>query len=387
MKKICLIATVSMTVRAFLIPIARYYRENTDWDISILCDYDPNLAQEMPEGVHYLPVNMQRGIHFHGIQAMNRMVALFKQEKFDLVQYCTPNASFYASIAAKIAKIPVRLYCQWGIAYVGFAGLKRRIFRLIEKNVCRCSTQVEPDSFGNLRFSHAEGLYTADKSRVIFNGSASGVNLQKFDISHKEEWRAQIRERYAVPRDAVVYTFVGRITRDKGINELFAAAKTLLERHHDAYLFLVGGMEMNRSVDSGLYQWSQDEQRVICCGYTTEVEKYLAASDVYVLPSYREGFGTAVVEAEAMGIPVIVTDIPGPTEAMEKDRTGLVVQKGDTDGLLQAMETLYSAGKTREEMGRRGLEFVSERFEQKALFRKIYEDRVLLIRSSKSGAT
>lgn len=387
MYKVCFVTTVSLTLKTFVLDFARMMHKTGGFEIHFVCDHDPVFEGSLPEYIHYKAISMKRGISFDGIRAIYEMYRYFQKEKFDLVQYSTPNASCYAAIAAKMAGIPCRLYCQWGIAYVGFSGLKRRIFRLIEKNVCRCSTQVEPDSFGNLRFSHAEGLYTADKSRVIWSGSASGVNLQKFDISHKEEWRAQIRERYAVPRDAVVYTFVGRITRDKGVNELFAAAKTLLERHHDAYLFLVGGMEMNKTVDSGLYQWSQDEQRVICCGYTTEVEKYLAASDVYVLPSYREGFGTAVVEAEAMGIPVIVTDIPGPTEAMVKDRTGLVVQKGDTDGLLQAMETLYSAGKTREEMGRRGLEFVSERFEQKALFRKIYEDRVLLIRSSKSGVT
>lgn len=111
-----------------------------------------------------------------------------------MVQYSTPNASLYAALAAKLAGVPVRLYCQWGMAYVGFHGIKRVIFKRIEKLVCTLSTWVEPDSFGNLKFSHAEGLYPENKGSVIWNGSASGVNLNKFDNSQKPVWRAEIRE-------------------------------------------------------------------------------------------------------------------------------------------------------------------------------------------------
>jgi len=149
-------------------------------------------------------------------------------------------------------------------------------------------------------------------------------------------------------------------------------------------LLLVGNMEKSESVDVNLYQWSKEETRVIYCGYTEGMEKYLAASDVYVLPSYREGFGTAVIEAEAMGVPVIVTDIPGPTDAMKKDVTGLVVKKGDAAELCDAMEKLYFSKDLCDEMGRNALEYVSGSFEQNTLFEKIRQDRLELLKKSVS---
>lgn len=379
MKKICLIATVPMTVRAFLIPIARYYRENTDWDISILCDHDPNLAQEMPEGVHYLPVPMTRGISLDGIRALHRMVALFRQEKFDLVQYCTPNASFYASIAAKIAKIPVRLYCQWGMVYVSMPGLRRWIFKTVEKMICRNSTHVEPDSFGNLEFGLSENLYPEGKGSVVWNGSTGGIDLDRFDTSRKAEWRAEIRHKHGIPQDAVVYGFVGRITGDKGINELYEAFRQLLQHKPDAYLMMIGSSEREKTIRPELGRWAENEPHVVFCGSQNQIERYFAAMDVHVLPSYREGFGSVIIEAEAMETPVITTAIPGPLEAMCPGKTGLSVKKADVPTLLDAMQKLYDEPDTRRLLGKAGREYVAERFEQAVFYRRTLEDRQTLL--------
>ncbi len=353
--------------------------ETGDFEIHFVCDYDADFEKMLPEYIHYKPISMKRGISFDGLKAIREMKKYFKKEKFDLVQYSTPNASCYASIAAKLAGIPCRLYCQWGIAYVGFSGIKRKIFKQIEKLVCRCSTRIEPDSFGNLHFSRAEKLYTADKSCVIWNGSASGVDLNKFDITQKSEWREEIRRKYDIPQDSFVYIFIGRITKDKGVNELFEASKSLLNLQQDVYLLLVGNVEKSESVDAALYQWTQEEARVIYCGYTNEVEKYLAASDVYLLPSYREGFGSAVVEAEAMGVPVIVSDIPGPTDAMINEKTGLLTPKADARKLYEKMLYLYNDRQLRDEYGKNGEIFARTSFEQTELFRRVIEDRCKMI--------
>ena len=312
MKKICYVTTVSSTLTAFVLPVLKQLCRNTDWEVTVICDQDPNLAELLPEGVRYIPVPMKRGISLGGLGACWKMYEIFRKEKFDLVQYSTPNASLYASLAAWLAGVPARLYCQWGMAFVGFRGVKRAVFKGIERLVCTLSTWVEPDSFGNLEFSHKEGLYPPEKGSVIWNGSACGVNLEKFDICHRETWRQAIREKHEIPKDAVVLGFVGRITGDKGINELFTAFRQLLERMPQTRLMLVGNMEKAESVDQELYDWARGEDRVIFCGYTNVVERYLATMDAYVLPSYREGFGSVVIEAEAMGVPVIVTDIPGP---------------------------------------------------------------------------
>lgn len=379
MKKICYVTTVPGTLRSFVLPTAKYLHEQAGYDISFVCDYNEEFEKMLPEYIHYYPVSMKRGISLGGLKAMNEMRRLFKKEKFDLVQYSTPNASCYASLASWMAKIPVRLYCQWGLAYVGFSGLKRKIFKTIEKMVCTLSTWVEPDSFGNLDFSHAERLYPSNKGSVIWNGSASGVNLNKFDVERKAEWREAIRTQYSIPSDATVFLFVGRITRDKGINELFSATRKLMEQSERVYLLMVGSKENVNSLEQGLYNWSIHENRVIYCGYTNVVEQYIAASDIYVLPSYREGFGSAVIEAEAMGVPVIVSDIPGPTDAMKRDKTGLVVEKGNSESLYKAMKRLHTDKELIERLGDNAFTFATENFEQQELCRRILDDRKRLL--------
>ena len=379
MKKICYVTTISMTLKAFVLDTAKYLHENGDYDISFICNYDKEFAESLPEYIHYYPVSMERGISISGIKAMLEIKRILKNKKFDIVQYSTPNASCYAALAGTIAHIPVRLYCQWGIAYVGFSGVKRKLFKFVETVVCKLSTWVEPDSFGNLKFSHDEKLYPVKKGSVIWNGSASGVNIKKFNINNKTTWRTEIRKKYSIPENAKVFIFVGRVTKDKGINELFAASRKLFEKNKDMYLLMVGPNENAGSVNVKLYEWSQSNKNVIYCGFTNEVEKYLAASDVYVLPSYREGFGSAVVEAESMGVPVIISDIPGPTDAMKRDCTGLVVAKGSAKELAKAMYTLYKDNNLRREYGENAYEFAVTSFEQEKLFEKIMKDRDKLL--------
>lgn len=377
-KKICYVTTVSGTLESFVVPVAKYIKKNTDWDITMICSNDEKFADKLPEDIKYIPVSMKRGISFDGIRAIKNMVKIFKAEKFDLIQYSTPNASLYAAIASKIAGVNIRLYCQWGMVFVGFQGIKRKVFRLIEKLVCSLSTHIEPDSFGNLNFCHAEGIYPNKKGTVIWNGSASGVNLKKFDITFKSEWKSYIRKKYNIQQNDFVYGFIGRITGDKGINELFIAFRRLLEKKH-VHLMLVGSLDKADSVSDELYEWAKAEPRVHFCGYTNVVEQYLSAMDVYVLPSYREGFGSAVVEAEAMGVPVIVTDIPGPTDAMVKDMTGLVVKKADVDSLYDAMFRMYEDKDLCNKFSLAGYNFAKERFEQNNLCEHIIKDRLSLM--------
>ncbi len=377
MKKICFITTVSGTLKAFVLNTAKYIHENTDWDITFICNYDKQFKEKLPDYIHYLPVKMERGINLGGIKAIAELKRIFKKEKFDLIQYSTPNASLYASVAGKLAKVPVRLYCQWGMVFVGFSGIKRRIFKLMEKFICKLSTWIEPDSKSNLDFAHEQGLYPEDKGSVIWNGSACGVNLQKFDISQKSDYRKAIRSQYQIPEDAFVYGFVGRITRDKGINELLSAFKQLSPEN--SYLMLVGREEINKNIDFDLFNWSKSSENVIYTGSTSVVEQYLSAMDAYILPSYREGFGSGVIEAEAMGLPVIVSNIPGPTDAMLKDETGLVVEKADVKSLKEAMERIRTDRELYQSLASNTLAFAENNFEQGKLFEHILDDRKKLL--------
>lgn len=379
MKKICFISTIPSTLRTFVLKTAIYLHENTDWDISFICSEDEEFASELPEFIHYFPVPMERGISISGIKSMMQMKKIFVKEKFDLIQYSTPNASLYAALAGKLAGIPVRLYCQWGMVYVGFEGIKRQVFKAIEKIVCKLSTWIEPDSVSNLNFAHEENLYPQTKGSVIWNGSACGINLEKFDISQKIKYRKDIREKYNFPEDSFVYGFVGRITKDKGISELLAAFKQIYESNSNVYLMMVGTTEKDDTVDESLFLWSKKCEHVIYTGFTDIVEQYLSAMDTYILPSYREGFGMGVVEAEAMGVPVIVTSIPGPVDAMKENETGIVVKKGSIKELLRAMKKLYEDKHIRKEYSSNAYDFAINNFEQKKLFGKILLDRKRLL--------
>lgn len=376
MKKICFITTISLTLKTFVLKTAEYLHENTDWDISFICSTDDEFARKLPAYIHYYPVPMERGISLAGIKAMLEMRKIFKREKFDLIQYSTPNASLYASLAGFLARVPVRLYCQWGMAFVGFTGLKRKIFKAEEKLVCSLSTWIEPDSNSNLNFAHEQGLYPESKGSVIWNGSACGVNLEKFDIEKKNQYREVIREEYGIPSEAFVFGFVGRITRDKGVNELLEAFKALKD---NSYLMVVGPSEVDATINQELYQWSKKCDRVIYTGYTNAVEKFLSAMDCYVLPSYREGFGMGVVEAEAMGVPVIVTNIPGPIDAMIDGETGIVVEKKDVSSLMNAMTGLRDDAELVSLYGQKAVQLARDSFEQEKLFEHILNDRKRLL--------
>lgn len=375
--KICYVTTIPATIQSFILPLAEYLHENTDWDISFICSDDEKFEKSLPEYINFYPVHMERGISVAGVKAMFQIKKILKKEKFDMVQYSTPNASLYTAMAAKLAKIPVRLYCQWGIAYVGFNGLKRKIFKIVEKFVCGLSTCVQPDSKSNLNFARFEGLYSEKKSSVIWNGSACGVSLDKFNVKRKNEYRSYIREKYNIGRDTFVYIFIGRVTRDKGINELLSAFKRL---NDDSVLFLLGNNEVDTSVNRELYDWSLENKNIIYTGNVDDVERYLSAADCYVLPSYREGFGMSVIEAEAMGVPVIVTDIPGPVDAVIDNKTGLLVKKADENSLLDAMKKIRKLNY--QEMGKEGHKFASDNFEQKQLFDKIIESRNELLKQN-----
>lgn len=374
MKKICFITTISATLKSFLLDTAMYLHNTGEWEVYMLCDFDEDFKNSLPDYIHYCPVKMSRGVNLNGIKAIRQMVKIFRKEKFDIIQYSTPNASLYASIAGKIANVPIRLYCQWGIVYVGFEGIKRKIFKSIEKFVCSLSTWIEPDSKGNLDFSHNEKLYPQNKGSVIWNGSACGIKLDKFDYTKKTLYRTEIRNKLSITEDAFVFGFVGRINRDKGINELLKAFKEI--NSDKLYLIFVGSDDESNTVDNELYSWSKSKENIIYCGVSNEVEKYLCAMDCYILPSYREGFGMGVIEAEAMGVPVIISDIPGPTDAMKNNYTGLIVKKKDANSLKDAM--VYMTHNA-DDFTNNGVDFVKEHFDQRILLEKIRQDRENLL--------
>lgn len=380
--KMCITTTTPNNLRTFALAAAKYYHEVEGWDITFVCDDDGRFGDELPDYIKFYPIAMKRGITLTGVVALFKYLRLFKREKFDLVQYSTPNASLYSSIAGFISRVPIRLYCQWGIVYSAKAGLFRKILKTEEKLVCSLSTWIEPDSKGNLVFSHNEGLYPVTKGTVIWNGSACGVDLCKFDIAKKKQHREKIRKTLGISDDSFVVGFVGRITKDKGVNELLSAFRMLLDKNLEMHLIMVGDFDPNPRLSDDLIEWSLREPRIHYTGWTNSSEEYFSSMDVFVLPSYREGFGLVTIEAEAMGIPVIVTDIPGPTEAIIEGLTGLVIPVNDAEALVNAISQLHDNTELRNNMGENAFLFARERFDQKVFFEYLVRDRKELFRKA-----
>ncbi len=379
MKKICFVTTIYVTYKCFLKQFSEYLHRSGEYDISLICNNEEKMAEDLPEFVHYFPVKMSRGVSLSAFNALNEINKIFREEKFDIVQYSTPNAALYASIAAKSNKIPVRLYCQWGIRYMGFEGIKRGIFKFLEKITCDNSTFIEAESNSIRNFALEEKLYSENKSCVIWNGSASGVDLQKFNLENKQGWKRAIRRQYTLNDMDVVFSFAGRLTADKGINELLYAFLNIEKKYPNVKLFIMGGMDDYDSIDTKLFTEAKSSQNIIFTGNVSNVEEYYAASDIFVAPSYREGFGLVVVEAEAMALPAIVSDVPGQTDAVKKDITGLICKVKSGDSLQKAMEKLVEDPKLRANMGNAAANYARNNYEQNKLFELLKKHRDALV--------
>ena len=374
MKKICFVTTVSITIKSFLLQF-KDYLVNNDYDVTFICNTDEGMYELCNNQVHYIPVPMKRGVGLEGLSVINKLTRIFRDNKFDIIQYSTPNAALYASIAAKRAKCSNRLYCQWGIRYMGFdGGIKRMILKKIEKIVCKKSSVIECESYSIYRFSISEKLYPSSKASVIWNGSACGVDLNKYCIEKKEKWREEIRSELKITERAPVFGYVGRITRDKGANELLSAFREVVKKK-DAYLLMIGMFDDANTIEAELRKWAEGSKHVIFVDWTDKVEKYYSAMDVFCSLSYREGFGLVVIEAAAMGLPGIVTDVPGQVDTIEPNVDGWSVPAKNIDKVISTIEHCIDNPEEVRKYSCNARQHVEEKYEQNELFKRLTEHR------------
>ena len=381
MKKICFVTTVSITLKSFVVETAKYLHEKCGYDVTLICDNDEEFASSLPEYIHYIPVPMSRGIDISGFASVLKFYKVFRKEKFDLVQYSTPNAACYASIASFLARVPIRLYAQWGIRYIGLEGTSRKIFKLIEKVVCKLSTHIRSVSPMNMQFAIDEGLYKKEKVKVVGNGGTIGVDMFAYDVSQKELWKNEIREKYNINEKDFVFGFAGRMTTDKGCTELLTAFRNIAESNKNAKLFVVGPVEDISGVNQELVDWANNSENVI---YTGRVEnalmkKYYSAMDVLVHPTYREGFGMVIQEAGALAIPVITTKIPGASEVMVDGESCVLVEAKNTQNLQDAMSDLLCDTEKTKKLGNGAYERTKKLYDRPIMLENQKKEYVRLL--------
>lgn len=373
MKKICYVVTIPLTIRAFFIPQLRYLSEH-GFDVTVVCCDDGQLEKELGSGIHFRGIDMPRGISFGGsIKAISQLKSFFKEQKFDLIQYSTPNAALYASIAAKSAGCGIRNYHLMGNRFLGSKGVGKAILKAIDKTACRLSTSIECVSRSNLEQGAKEGVYPREKATVVWNGSSGGVDLNRFDRSKREQWRRELRTELGYRDDDFVFGFVGRITRDKGMNELLQA---FFQLNDGSKLFIIGYEDVG-TLEPELWKKAVDSSQVQIHAPSEEIEKYYAVFDALVLPSYREGFGNVVIEAAAMGTPAVISDIPGPIDAVIPEKTAITVKPRDVSVLAAAMRTIRS--RDIRQMGADAALFAESSFDSEILCEKILERKKSLL--------
>lgn len=376
MKKICYISTIAGSVRAFLIPQLKYLAEN-EFDVTVICSPDDTLQAELGDTVKYIPVEIARGVYPLTLKkSISDLKKIFKENNFDIVQYLTPNASFVASIAAKMVGVKIRNYHLMGLRYLGEEGIKRFILKFVEKITCWNSTHIECVSKSNLELAVKEKIFPPKKATVVWNGSTGGIDLDRFNKANRSEWRNEIREKLGYTENDFVFGFVGRITKDKGINELFSAFSQI---SLPAKLLLVGPEEGINTLNQDLYNEAKENDNVILYGAVKNIEKYYSAIDVLVLPSYREGFGMAIAEAAAVGTPAIVSRIPGPVDAIIPDETAKLVDVKNVSSLRKAMEEFLENKNLAKDMSAKAYDFVLNHFDSEKLNEKILERKLLLL--------
>ncbi|MHC0046073.1 glycosyltransferase family 4 protein [Vibrio campbellii] len=364
---------------AFIIEAARYHKKK-GFNITLICNMSDDFYFKYRNEFDCINLNMTRGTSiFDVIKNTYELYKIFKFRKFDIIQYATPNAAFYSSIASFMACVPKRLYCQWGIRYVGFSGVRRNIFKLIEYLTCSLSTDIRPASEKNRQFSICEKLYKENESSVVGQGGTIGVDFKKFNLDMKADGRNFVLNKYCLRPDDFIFGYVGSLRGDKGTNELIEAFREMSSTHEDIKLVLVGSKFDGDPIKKDLLDWADSSDKVIFVGAQKDTSKFISSFSVHVHPSYREGFSMVLQEAMALKVPIITTDIPGPSEVIEQDKSGLLIAPRDVSELKEAMEKLYSDKEMRLALSESGYKRCVEHFDREIMLHLTHKDRMNII--------
>lgn len=310
------------------------------------------------DGFHCVAVPMERHISIvRDLKSLIKMIRVFRKEKPQVVHSMTPKAGMICMMAAWLTRVPVRIHTFTGLVWPTATGMKRKLLMMTDWLTCACATHVIPEGQGVLNDLKNGGI-TKKPMKVLGYGNVKGVDMERFSPA-----------RFAVTKNPDVFTFVfvGRIVSDKGINELVEAFVKLHDKHKNTRLVLVGNYEHNLDpVSDKTRQLIDTNDGIEVCGakYGDDLLQMYVDADCFVMPSYREGFPNTVLEAGAMGLPSIVTDINGSREIIENEKNGLIVPAKDANALYVAMERMLIDAAVRSTMKQNARQMIKSRFEK-----------------------
>lgn len=349
-----MVLTIPFTLNAFVRP--HLERLSKTYDITICVNMDDSaILPVVPSQVRLVQLGIVRQIAlWSDFKTLLVLTRFFHRERFDLVLSMTPKGGLLAMIAAWLAGVQRRVHCFTGQVWATRRGFSRWLLKSMDRLMALCATRLLADSGSQRQYLIDEGVVGPQKIEVLANGSMAGVDVARFHPDASA--RSRIRSQLAIAEDACCLLFVGRLTRDKGIADLIQAFDGLGPNFPDLHLLLVGPAE------EGFDALFRDNPKVHRVGYTQAVEAYMAAADVFCLPSYREGFGLVLIEAGAVGLPVVASRIYGITDAVLDGETGFLHQPGNVAELVDKLEILIRDASLRRELGAAGQRRAREEF-------------------------
>lgn len=304
---------------------------------------------------------------WNDLRALSELIRLFSREKPDIVHTNTPKASLLGMVAAWICRVPHRIYTVTGLRFETSTGFMRWLLKTMERITCACATKVIPEGEGVKKTLYREHI-TRKPMQVLHHGNINGINLDHYDRTEEVMAEAsKIREKVG---GDFTFLFVGRIVRDKGIAELVAAFTRLHRDHPETRLVLVGNQELELDpLPDETQQQIRDCDGIIEAGWQSDVRPWFVASDVFTFPSYREGFPNVVMQAGALGIPSIVTDINGSNEIILEGQNGTIIPKQDTEALYRKMLWALGNRDALSEMSANCRPLIASRYRQEDVWR------------------
>lgn len=360
-RDIAFVAAVPISLSAFIAPhvstISRRHR------VTLVASSAPDMSH-FDSAVTFTSVDIPRTIAVAAdVKALFALWRLFRRRGFGAVISITPKAGLLTMLAARLARVPVRVHWFTGQVWATRRGLSRFILKTLDRVLARSATHLLADSASQRDFLVRERVVLPLEVTVLGHGSVCGVNTSRFRPDAAA--RAQIRRELAIPESAVVALYLGRLSADKGLIELGAAFASAAPRAPALHLLIVGPNE--GGLRAGLESTMREVlSRVRFEGMTERPEAYMAAADFFVIPSYREGFGSTVIEAAACGLPSIASRIYGLTDAVSEE-AGVLVPAGDADALAVAMLDMTLDAHKREDKGARARARVERLFTQSTL--------------------
>lgn len=358
---IALVSTTAFTIDAFT--LNHIEKLSNNYNLLVICKNAKSLKNKVPKNVVLLNLDIYRKPNLvFDIKTFFELSYLIIKNKPVLTISLSPKAGFLNSLSSFIGRVPYRIHWFTGQVWITKSGLARQFYKIIDKIIFNLSIHVLVDSHSQRNFLISNNIISKKKSSVLLSGSVAGVNVKKFKFNRLNRYSK--RKKLKIPKNDFVFLYLGRLNKDKGVIDLINAFKTF----QNSYLILVGPIENNN-----IKKLIKENKKIIYSGKTSRPEKWFSVADIFCLPSYREGFGSTVIEAASCNLPTLGSNIYGISDAIIKNETGFFHKVGDIKDIKKKMQFAIKNRTLLKKYGREARRRVEKKFDENLITNKLLE--------------